>query len=218
MAKMTLTDFITELSRRGFDGFDVGDLVRYVNFGYRKIGRLTKWAWEQTDLSATLSPPGYRLSLTADLPTVKSVTAVVGTTVNYETRLVSITDDDFYSNWAAYDLTSSSVRGEPDTYWLGSSALYVLPPPIASRTFTITAEQKLAELVPNVNEVLITPDEYDEAVLLAAEEYCHVRARQPRFADVNRKLIEDFFDDAVADDTTRSKDLMERVLPGRTCL
>jgi hypothetical protein len=219
MAKMSLTDFITELNRRGFDGFDPGDLTRYVNFGYRKIGRLTKWAWEQADLSpVTVQPGSYRLSLQNDISTVKSVIAIVCTTSTFEARLNALTDTEFYDNWAAYDLTSSQIRGEPDSYWLGSTHLYILPPPMAARTYTITAEQKLTELVQNSNEVLVTPDEYDEAVLLAAEEHCHVRARQPQFADVNRKLIQDFFDDALADDTTRSGDLLERVVPGRTGL
>jgi hypothetical protein len=218
MAKIQTGDFIAELQRRGFDGFDTADLIRYLNFGYRKIARLTKWSWEEGQLNVTLNPGEFAKSLVTDLPTVKSVRAVSGTTVNYETRLTAIADDEFYNEWAAFNLASSDNRGEPNRYWLGATSLYFLPPPVAVRTFTITAEQRTAELDQTTNTVLVTPEEYDEAVLLAAEEHCHVRARQPQFADVNRKLLEEFFDDALADDTTRSTDLIERVTPGRTCL
>jgi hypothetical protein len=218
MAKMQLGDFVAELQRRGFDGFDSGELIRYINFGYAKIARLTKWSWEEAAIDVTLTLGQYSKSLDVDLPTVKSVRAVVATTANYEARLTAISDDEFYDDWAALDLTSSSRRGEPDRYWLGASALYFLPAPAATRTYRITAEQYVAELDTLSNTVLITPAEYDEAVLLAAEEHCHIRARQPQFADVNRKKIEEFFDDALADDTTRESDLVERVIAGRTQL
>ncbi len=218
MPNMQLADFMAELQRRGFDGFTPADLVRYINFGYRKIGRLTKWAWEEATITKVVAPGTFSLSLVTDLPTVKSVKAVVCTTANQEARLTAISPDEFYTDWAALDLTSSSRRGEPDRYFLSASALYLLPPPAASRTYAITAEQYLAELDQVNNPTLITPGEYDEAVLLAAEEHCHIRARQPQFADVNRKKIEEFFDDALADDSTRMTDLQERVVPGRTCL
>lgn len=218
MAKMTLPEFVAELNARGFDGFQDGDLVRYINFGYLTVGRLTKWAWEEGDVTASLTPGQYRLTLATDLPTVKSVKAVLGTTLNYETRLTAMSDDEFYNNWVANDLANVRTRGEPYKYYLTGQHLYILPPPLYARTFTIRAEQFLAELSTGVNEVLITPAEYDEAILHAAEEHCHIRARQPQFADVSRKKLQDFFDDALADETTRMADRVERVIAGRQCL
>jgi hypothetical protein len=218
MARMSLSDFITELEKRGFDGFESLDLVRYINFGYRTVGRLTKWMWEETDLPMTMAIGSYRWSLVSDLPTVKSVRAIVCTTVNSENRLEAITSDDFYDSWRAYDLTSSQNRGEPDRYYMDSAYIYILPPPRASRTYTLTVEQKLTELVSGSNETPITPEEYDEAILIAAEEHCHIRARQPAFADVNRKKLMEFFDDALADEGSRMQDAPQRIRAGRTCL
>jgi hypothetical protein len=215
---MVLSDFVDELKFRGFDGFDTDDLVRYVNFGYRTVARLTKWTWEEATFQMSLDPGEYRWSLAGDLPTLKSVKAVNQVTSGYERRLSAITGDNYYGNWSAYDLTSSQQRGEPDSYYLDSAYLYILPPPQALRDFAITGEQILSELVLVTNEHLITPAEYDEAVLLAAEEHCHVRARQPSFADVNRKKLKEFFEDAMVDENTRMLDAPSRVIPGRTTL
>lgn len=213
---MVLSDFVDELRLRGFDGFSTDDLVRYVNFGYRTVGRLTKWAWEEATYPLHLDIGQYRWSLAADLPTLKSVRAINVTTPGQERRLTAISGDDFYNNWAGLDLTSSKQRGEPDSYHLDSAYLYVLPPPAALRDFSVVAEQILATLELTTNEHLLTPAEYDEAILLAAEEHCHVRARQPNFAEVNRKKLRDFFEDAMVDENTRMQDAPSRVIAGRT--
>jgi hypothetical protein len=215
---MGLSDFVAELKKRGFDGFDDADLIRYINFGYRTVGRLTKWSWEEGTFTVSLDPGEYRFELETELPTLKSVKAVVITNTAYEARLAALTEDDYYTRYAAYDLTSSKIREEPDSYYLSGTHLYILPPPIAIRNFTITGEQILAELVSGSNETPITPEEYDEAILLAAEEQCHIRARQPQFAAVNRQKLVEFFDDAMADDHSRSEDRQERVTAGRTHL
>lgn len=215
---MELSDFVAELKSRGFDGFDPADLIRYVNFGYSTVGRLTKWAWEETTVSMTMSAGASRWSLATDLPTVKSVKAVMGVTANYECRLQAISTDDFYDYWAPRDLTAVQNRGEPDRYYLDAAYLYVLPAPQAARSFNVLAEQILPELVSGTNETPITPQEYDEAILTAAEEHCHVRARQPQFAQVSRQKLMEFFDDALADESSRMQDGPQRIRAGRTCL
>lgn len=215
---MTLPDFVEELRKRGFDGFLEADLVKYINFGYLNVARLTKWMWEETDIILTMNAGSYRWTVASDMPTMKSVRAIVCTTSGRESRLTSITSDDFYDSWAAYDLTQSRTRGEPDRYYFDSSYVYVLPPPAANRSFKLTIERICPELVSGVMEDLITPQEYDEAILLAAEEHCHIRARQPQFADVNRKKLTEFFDDALADESTRMQDAPARIRAGRTCL
>jgi hypothetical protein len=214
---MTLPNFVAELKGRGFDGFDDPELIRYINFGYRTVARLTKWSWEETIITKTIPVGSYRLSLKTDLPTVKAVKAVACSTLNYERRLSPIEANDFYTRYAGYDLTSSQNRGEPDQYYLDGAYLYVLPPPLANRDYSITAEQILPELESGVNDELITPEEYDEAILIAAEEHCHYRARQPEFAKVNRQKLQEFFDDAIVDDQTRMADSQPRVIAGRQC-
>lgn len=216
MARMTLDDFRMELLQRGFDGFLPADLDRYINFGYKTVGRLTKWRWEEGAISQTMAPGVFRWTLASDLPTVKSVRAVVITTTGYECRLTAIMDDDFYSRYGAYDLSASQNRGEPIEYWLNNTHLYILPPPRATRAFTVTAEQILVDLT--AGQSPITPAEYDEAILIAAEEQCHLRARQPEFANVNRKKLSDFLEDALVDEATNMQDLQERIIPGRTTL
>jgi hypothetical protein len=215
---MELPDFVAELKGRGFDGFTPADLIRYINFGYLTVGRLTKWAWEETTIPMTMSAGAYRWSLQADLPTVKSIKAVMGITANYERRLQAISSDDFYDTWAPMDLTAIANRGEPDRYFLDAAYVYVLPAPQQARSFNVLAEQILPELETGVNETPITPQEYDEAILIAAEEHCHIRARQPQFAQVNRQKLMEFFDDALADETSRMQDAPQRIRAGRTCL
>lgn len=214
---MTITEFRNELKSRGFDGFDVGDLDRYINFGYRMVGRLTRWKWEEADITKTLAPGAYRLSLATDLPTVRTITAVAITTLNYEKRLDGISDTEFYDSYMAENLALTQNRSEPYKYFMGGGYLYVLPPPQASRDILITAQQWLAELTDG-NPTPITPEEYDEAILLAAEEQCHLRARQPSFAEANRRLLQDFFDDALSEETSRMSDRVERVIAGRRTL
>src|SRR5262245_58879683 len=121
MARMTLDDFRTELLQRGFDGFAPADLDRYINFGYKTVGRLTKWRWEEAAIAKSMAVGTYRWTLSTDLPTVKSVRAVVVTDTGYEARLTPIMDDDFYTRYGAYDLASSQNRGEPDEYWLNAT-------------------------------------------------------------------------------------------------
>ena len=215
---MTLGDFVSELKARGFDGFSDDDLIRYINFGYLTVGRLTKWMWEEKNIPLAMAVGSYRWSLATDLPTAKSIRAVVCNTANYEGRLTSIRGDEFYDDWSAYDLTSSQRRGEPDRYYMDGAYVYLLPPPYQPRSYTLTVEQFLPELVSGDDSPLITPQEYDEAVLTAAEEHCHIRTRQPQFADVSRKKLTEFFDDALADEATRSQDAPSRITAGRTTL
>lgn len=213
---MQLQDFRAELQQRGFDGFAPTDINRYVNFGYRTIARLTKWSWEESVVTKSVAVGSYRFSFVTDLPTLKSVKAVNVTTVGFESRLRAISEDTFYNQYAAYDLTNVQNRGEPDSYYADSAYLYVLPPPASVRAISITGETELVDLVDNVDPIV--PPEYEEAIMYAAEEVCHLRARQPQFADNARKKLEEFFDDALADESGIMQDLQERVVAGRQWL
>src|SRR5262245_37622447 len=118
MARMTLNDFFVELRKRGFDGFADLDIYRYINFGYFEVGRLTRWSWQYNPLSFSMDPGDTRKDLSVDLPTLRTLSAVLTTTPQHEFRLAALTERDFLDNWAAYDLSASQQRGEPDRYYL----------------------------------------------------------------------------------------------------
>jgi len=217
MARMTLNDFDTALQRRGFDGFEPDDRQRAINWAYREVARLTRWRWEEADVSVTFAAGEYRKSTASDLPTVKSVRAVVVTTAQHEARLAPMGEGEFYSNWAALDLSADASRGEPSQYYFNGAYLYVLPPPRADRAVKVTAEQQVTDLTDGT-DVPVTPADFDEAIFLAAEKRCHLQAREGDYAAENRRELNSFYDDALTDEAQGQGDLQARVIPGRTCL
>ena len=213
MARWQLSEFRNELINRGFDGFENTELNRYINWGYREIARLTKWAWEETDVSLAFTAGQYRKDNPTSLPTAKAVLAAVVTTANYEGRLKPMDRERFYDEWAPVDPSEASRRSEPSWYYWTNSYFYVLPAVQAARTVVVTISQQVTELTAD-GDVPITPEDYDEAILLAGEIRCHYRARQPDQALESRRQLTAFFDDALDEETTRMTERVDRVRKG----
>jgi hypothetical protein len=218
MPRMDFADFQIELERRGFDGFSPNDRGRYVNWGYYHVARLTRWTWEEQTEDLTFTPPEFRKALVGDFSgaVVQGVKAVLVTDANFEARLLALSDKQFYDTYAAYDLTSSQQRGEPESYWLSARDLYVLPPPESPRNIRVVFRMRVAEL--QGNDVPITPADYDEAILIASEMRCHVRARQPELAQLARQDLAEFFDLTITEENTREEDQLVRVIPDKDWL
>lgn len=214
MARMTLDNFRSELANRGFDGFQSDDLWRYINFGYREVARLTRWTWEKTSAELAFAVGDYRKELTADLPTLKEIISVglMGDSTYTEKPLDPLSDSEFYRDWSVRDLDSVQNHGDASYYYLTHSHLYVVPPTETARTVLVNYYQRITELT-DAGHTPITPADYDEAILIAAEIRCHERARQPEFARDARKRLETFFDDAIAENHSQMPEQTVRVRP-----
>ena len=205
---MNLEDFDAEIVARGFDGFDPGHRIRYINWGYFHVARASRWYWEKTTLSFTLNPGEFKFDLPA---TFKSLVALVKTTAGQQMRVTTTTQEDFLDNWYSLDLTLTDHQGEPDQYFEWDSSLYILPPPSAARGFSANIYQRVVEL--GSGDTPITPPDQDEAILLSALIRCHTRANQIDLARDSRMQLEEQFDIALTEDEFRSGEELERTQP-----
>jgi hypothetical protein len=218
--KYYLSDYIAELQARGFDGFSQGDLTTFVNRGYFHVARRSQWLWEQTTDALTMTPGTFQFPLWpavgGELPYVKSVDKVVVTTAGQQRRLKVMDDDQFWPN-LGLDLTATSNQGEPSQYYIFNQAIYILPPPSASRAFLVYYHQRVAALA-NPNDQPITPQHLDEAIILASLIRCHRRANEPSLAAVVETDLEEIFDDMRDDEELMMGEQLDRVSPDNTWL
>lgn len=220
MARMTLAEFRTELTLRGFDGFEPDDLARYINWGHRHVARLTRALWEQADATAPLAVGDYDEALDVDgvgggnFPYFKSMQSVnVRTSSDYR-HLMPLQEHDFHTYWLPQDLSSSGVRGMPRWYFIWGATLFVLPPPTEAVTLEGHYYKRATDLVEE-DDTSVAPADYDEGVLLAAEIRCHQRARQWEQAAVSRAALEELFTDVLADEAATMNDRQTQIIPDR---
>jgi hypothetical protein len=215
-----LQDYIAELQVRGFDGFSAADLTSYVNRGYFHVARRSQWMWESTTDPFTLTPGQYNLPLWpaggGELPFVRSIDKIVVTTPGQTRKLKVLSDDQFYP-YLGMDLTLSQFRGEPWAYYVWNQALYIIDPPVSSRSFLAYYKRRMSPLV-NPTDVPLTPQHMDEANLLAALIRCHRRANEPSLAASAEADLEEFFDDARDDEEMMMGEQLDRVSPDNSWL
>jgi hypothetical protein len=209
VARLNLSSFDGELIARGFSGFAPEDRYRYINWGYYHVARASRWYWEKTDIDFTVAVGASTFTLP---DTFKTLEALMVVTADHRVKLNPTTEQDFLINWLPLDLSSTANQGEPGTYYVWGSTLYVLPPPNASRDFTAYIYQRVAELEDGPDKP-ITPPDHDEAILLGALIRCHTRANQPELAREARMQLEEQFDIALTEDNWRNQEEQERVEP-----
>lgn len=219
--KYYFSDYKAELRVRGFDGFSDADLGVLINRGYFHVARRSQWAWAETTDAFTIAAGSSSVDLwpttSGELPNFRSLDKLYVTTSGHERSLRVIDKALFFDDWLSRDLTSSANRGEPDSYFIWQSKLYILPPPSASRTFLAHYHRRVSLMVAPTSQP-ITPIHLDEAILEAALIRCHRRANEPMLAQQAEIALEEFFDDMRDDEEMEMADQPTRTTPDQTWL
>lgn len=224
-----LDEFVAELQAMGFSGFQVADLVRYINRGYMHVARKNRWYWEQTTDSFQLTPGQFSVPLwpaaAGELPNFRSLDKLYITDAGRQVRLEEMDDDEFFTDWLSLDLTQTQWRGNATKYKLWNNQLYLLSPPGVTTNFLAHYHQRVTPLsdavkypTANYTDVPITPPHLDEAILMAAKIRCHKRALELTLADQERVDLEEVFDDMKDDEAELVDEGFHRVSPDDTWL
>lgn len=209
------TQFVNELKARGFSAFTVDQLLEYVNWGYREVARRSKWNWLETSDTLTLTVGQYT-TLLSDIDNFSSIIALYILTPTTDIRkLEPISRGVFLKRWLSRDLSAVS-RGIPNSYITWDHNLYVLPPSDATRTFTIYYHLGVAELDIDWDTSPISPVDFDESILKAAEWRCHVRAKEFDIASVAKNELEEFLQRFLDQETYEQEEQFDRVRPDDT--
>jgi hypothetical protein len=220
--RMTLDDFDKELITRGFDGVDQQYRYRYINWGYRTVARKAPFTWEQRAQDIALDSGDYLISLSAsssgaDLNNFKSIEKVFISTDPYRRRLHLASDDEFFNTWRVSDLDAAAGRGTPTTYYELEGNIYILPPPSQPVVITVHYHQQPARLV-NPDDVPITPEDLDEAIVEATLIKIHNRVGEFIQSDQARTDFAEIMDDELSNETLRQGEGQERTEPDNTWL
>jgi len=218
--KFFLEDFVNEMKLRGFDGYSPADLTTYVNRGYFAVAKKSRWEWERHTVSVTLTPGDFAIDVSpksTDVPNFKSLERIYMTTVGHSGKLMVMQDDDFFNYYLGLDLTSPDNRNEPSKYHLYDEKIYILSPPVSSRTFTLYYFRRPTWLIVPFDEP-ITPQHLDEAIIDAARVRAHTRANEPTLASVARSDLEEAFDDMRDEEEEDMHEMQERTSPDNTWL
>ena len=220
MARMTLTDFDNELIARGFDAFSQTTRYRYINWGYRRIARRSRWLWEQTSATKAMVPGDVGIGAWDDaidsshpIGYLRAITkAYITVPTSLRDKLRHVSDDEFFEQWLPLDLTNAQNRATPDGYYWWTDLLYILPPPSQNTTIVVHYKQQVTELA-GTNDVPITPPDLDEAIVTAALARCHKRANEISLYQQNIAELEEVFSDMTTDETFMDEEELERVSP-----
>lgn len=220
MGDLTLTDFDSELMARGFDAFDQPTRYRYINWGYRRIAKRSRWKWEQTQIAAAMVAGDVGIGVTSGtadgshpIGNFKSITRVYITLpANRRAKLRPLSDKDFFNNWLNLDLTLAAQRNVPESYYFYNNLLYILPPPNGNFTVTVHFKQQVVLLVAGTDKP-VTPPDMDEAILTAALVRCHKRANEIQLSQQSAGELEAMFDEMATDEAFEEEEQPERVSP-----
>jgi len=189
MSSITIPEVIQELRNRGFEGFDAGDLTRYIDWGFRKIVRMANWDWEQAIATVQLEAGVYKITVGGpddpllawtDVPLLRDLMRIIDTTSGQSLALKPISDEEWTDQWLTSNLDDAGSRGNPDRYYFEwANAIYILPPPQTQKIYKLYMWQYIGDAD---SGLAYLPPDWEEAVLLSAECICHYRARQPEFA------------------------------------
>jgi hypothetical protein len=209
MPSITMQELLEELKLRGFEGFSQTELTRYVDWAWREVLRKTNWEFEHRISEVAVSPPDYQIGW--DEPAFfKDLIRLMEVTEDARKELSPISEEEFYSDWAAIDFPSAERRGDPTEYFNHfDKNIYLLPPPDSARTYRIyhwqyvgTGEQALAEGM---------LEGWDEILLCGAEARGHYRARQPEFGQIAEAKFNELIIERFVQQEMRNENLPERV-------
>jgi hypothetical protein len=211
---MTLTELDAELIARGFAGFSPAQRTRYINWGYFQVARASRWWWEKDSEDLAFAVGDFRKALAATFDS--SLKAVVTSPNDRRRALKPLSEQDFLENWYPLDLAGTGGRGDSTQYFIWAEEaiqyLYLIPPPDAAMTVHHIFSQEVVPLAAG-GDSLITPDEMDEAVVLAALIRCHMRANEQELAMTARGMLEEAFDLQLNVDGLKMDEEVERVEP-----
>jgi len=221
--KFNLLDFRTDLQQRGFDGFTAEVLDNMINRAYFAVAKKSRWEWERTTFSFTLTPGQYYASVTPHdpysptIPNFKSLERLYVTTAGVQRKLQIMGEDDFFQYWLGLDLTAPQSRNEPSRYFLYDEKLYILSPPASARDFVVYYFQRPLWLQTEF-DFPITPQHLDEAIIQSARVRAHTHANEPSLAAVARQDLEESFDDMRDEEEEDMHEYQERTTPDNTWL
>lgn len=215
---MTANDFLIELQNRGFESYGPVNLVRYLNMGGRYVANRTRAFWEVTNWPITVTAGNVSVDLST-LTGVKSVDRVIGTTDGFRRKLNPLDDDSFFKKWLPMDLTAAGNRNEPSGYFIDQQKLWIIPPPVNDRTFTVYGRRRWVDLDPNaLSGTPITPVDCDEAILTAALIRCHLRSNEWDIATTLRGDLEEAITLILDEDELLMDEQQERTEPDHSWL
>ena len=210
MAGITLDELTTELKQRGFEGFLVGDLHRYLDWGFRRIARMANWDWEQTIAIVTQklgdnAIPIASVAGTVDEPGIPLLRDL--------TKIVDVTSTAFILTPMSEETWASRIgvpdRSTPSEYFFEwANQLYLYPTPDSQRTYYIYYYQYIGDATAGLAAL---PQDWEEGVLTAAECICHYRARQPEFAQTCEAKLSELVTDMLVEQNMKDPDFQERV-------
>lgn len=222
---MTLTDFDDELIARGFDAFTQPTRYRYINWGYQRIARRSRWQWEQTNWQVDLNPGDLGIGAHDEPPdanhpigNLKSITKVYVTAPSTDrAKLRPLSDDEFFEQWYPLDLNDAQSQGKPHGYYWWEKQLYILPPTQGPITVVVHYKRQATELL-SAGDMPITPPDLDEGILTAALIRCHKRASEIQLANQSQGELEEVFTDMATDEDFFEEEQPDRVSPDDTWL
>jgi hypothetical protein len=215
MPHMTVDEFRAELKQRGFDAFTLGDLDRYIDWGYAHVSRLCRWSWEEDAITLQIDPGEIMVDVLTDFPEFGSLRALVSVTPGRQYQVKSMTDEEYFRKWATRtdaELTGSTTRGATTDYYVVRNRIYFIPPPDQAMTFVAHYWRRVDGFILN-SSTLLPPLDLDEAILAAAEMVCHRRMREYEHMAIAESTLHDILGDYISEDEMRVDEEDDRVVP-----
>lgn len=219
--KFYLSDFVADLQQRGFDAFSPDELITIVNRAYFAVAKKSRWEWEKTKATFTLNPGQFSVTVTcvstSILPNFRSLDRLYMTDAGYERKLNIMAEEDFVRNYLSLDLTAPQYRQDPTSYFIYDELLYILNPPMQTRSFLAYYFQ-MPSWIKDDFDHFVTPQHLDEAIINAARVRAHTRANELVLATSARADLEESFDDMRDDEEEDAHEYQERTSPDNTWL
>lgn len=213
--KYQLQDFDNELINQGFDGIAPTRRQQWINFAYNRVASEFPWLWEKVTATPTLDPGEYQFDMKTDLPGFRSLDHIYVATPGWERKLQRAKDDVFYNQWLVMNLTAPENRGEPSWYFIENNAVWVLPPPTATRIFKVLYHRRVSYLKDPQDQPL-TPQYLDEPIVLATLSEAHKRTHELQLAAQMEADLGDWIDQMKIDEEWQDDTQLQRTSPDDT--
>lgn len=218
MGALTRTDFRLELKSRGFSGFTDDALNRYINWGLFEIARKAPWTWEKAEVTIAIDPGEHinilgHESVVTELKLIRSINQLYLVTPGFESKMKILDDREFFEHWLRLPLaTDAGLRATPHFYRLWARKLYTLPPADTAHTIRAHVTNRFPVMDDETDKTPM-PEDYDEAVLLAAEVRCHRRANQYQHAQNARFELTMLFGELLTEQHRENEEEIDRAIP-----
>lgn len=217
---LTRTELREEIKKRGFSGFDAGDVDTYIRWSIAEIGRKAPWLVMRTPVAVnvtgtTISVPASTIDA-AGAEGIFAIKSVFITTEDYARRLRAQTEEYFLTTWyplLADGVVTSDMRGTPVEYAYYEDQLWLIDPPDQAYTLEVTIAKRPQNYVDDTSDDFSGTDDWDEAILLGALVRCHQRANQWNLAGMCRAELDLMIQDKLSEEVFLGEETQDRVLP-----